>query len=373
MTPRRRIWPWILGVVLLGGAGAAVFISRGASATKELEGALVSAVKRGDFPIDVVETGKVQPREKVEIKSKVAGQVEKVFVREGAVVKKGDLLVQLEPTDYRRDVARCEADLAQARNALEFAQLSLDRKKRGLADRGVAQVDVDFAQNDLKAKEVAVTIAQVALSAAQDRLRYTQLLSPLDGVIISRGIEPGEMVTPGVQATYEGLPLLTVANLSALIVKVNLNQIDVAKVKLGQAVTLTLDALPGKTYKATITKVAPAAVTPKATDKDPVDYFPVEATLAEVDGEIKPGMSADTRIHIETKPQILALPIEAILKESGKSFATRVVTTAGKEKTEKVEVNVGVRNDRDVEIVSGLAEGDRVVIRPAPSTPNEPL
>jgi HlyD family secretion protein/macrolide-specific efflux system membrane fusion protein len=365
---RRRWWPWIVGGLLLLAAGTGGWIYHSSGDTKELDSALIVEVKRGDFPIDVVETGKVEPREKVELKSKVAGQVEKVFVTEGVAVTKGELLVQIEPTDYRRDVARCDADVAQAKNALEFAQLSLQRKQRGFAERGVAQADVDFAENDVKSKQVAVTTAQVALSAAQDRLRYTSLVATLNGTVIERGIEPGEMVIPGSQATMEGKALLTVADLSTLIVKTDLNQIDVAKVKLGQTVTLTLDALPGKTYTATVTKVAPASITPKGKD---VDVFPVEATLKEADGLIKPGMSADVRIHIETKKVTMSLPIEAVTKEAGKSHVTRILSSAGKQKTDKVEVVTGVRNDRDVELVSGLAAGDKVLIKPASSADNE--
>ena len=84
-------------------------------------------------------------------------------------------------------------------------------------------------------------------------------------------------------------------------------------------------------------------------------------------------MSADVRIHIETKPAAMSLPIEAVLKENGKSYATKVTTEKGKQKTDKVEVSLGVRNDRDVELLTGLSEGDRVLIKPASSAPNEPL
>ena len=365
---RRARWPWVVGAIVLV-AAVGIAVRRGAAGPKELDQSLIVTVKRGDLAIDVIETGKVQPREKVEVKSKVAGQVEKVFVEEGAQVKKGQVLLRLDPTDYRRDVARCEADVAQAKNALEFARLSLDRKQRGLEIRGVAQADVDFAQNDVKSKQVALQTTQVALSAAEDRLRYTQILSPMDGTVIQRGIQPGEVVTPGVQATFEGKALLTVADLSTLVVKADLNQIDVAKAKLGQPVALTLDALPGKKYEAKVTQIAPASVTPKGKD---VDVFPVEATLTLADGLIKPGMSADLRMHIETRSGVLSLPIEAIAKETGKSFVTRVLgDDKGKQRTEKVEVKVGARNDREVEVTSGLKEGDRVLIKPASSSENE--
>src|SRR5260370_41629079 len=150
---RRRRWPYVVVVLLV--AAAVVFKLRASGAgPKEIDASLIVPVKRGDLQIEVIETGKVQPRESVEVKSKVAGQVERVYVEEGAHVKKGTLLLRLDPTDYQRDVARTEADVAQAQNALEFAQLNLDRRKRGLETRGVAQADVDFAINEVKSKTV---------------------------------------------------------------------------------------------------------------------------------------------------------------------------------------------------------------------------
>jgi HlyD family secretion protein/macrolide-specific efflux system membrane fusion protein len=383
---KRRRWPWVV-LTLLSMIAGGIKMGVGRSAPKELDGSLIVQVKRGDLPIEVIETGKIQPREKVEVKSKVAGQVERVFVEEGTRVKKGQPLLRIDPTDFRRDVARtesdvarAEADVAQAENALEFARLSLDRKQKGLEGRGVAQIDVDFAANELKAKTTSVKSAQVmlagakvALGAAQDRLRYTQIDAPMDGTVIQRGIEPGEVVTPGVQATFEGKALLTVADLSTLIVKADLNQIDVAKIELGQKVKLTLDALPGKSYEAVITKVAPASSIPKG---GTVEVFPVEATVAKMVGAdtsaIKPGMTADVRVHIETKPNVLYLPIEAVVKEAGKASVTKIVELeGGKRRTDKVDVKTGVRNDRDVQILDGVKEGDKVLIKPASAAENE--
>ena len=175
-------------VVVLAGVGAFAYTRRGSAGPKELDPSLITTVKRNDLAIEVLETGKVQPREKVEIKSKVAGQVQKVFVDAGDKVKKGQLLLQLDPTDYERDVAKCEADVAAAKNALEFSQLSLDRRQKGLQERGVAQMDVDTAAADVKAKKVALQTATVAYNAASDRLRYTHIVSPMDGTVTERGI-----------------------------------------------------------------------------------------------------------------------------------------------------------------------------------------
>jgi HlyD family secretion protein/macrolide-specific efflux system membrane fusion protein len=368
---RRRRWlQWLIASgVLTALVKIVLMVSHGRAATKDLDKSLITNARRGDLKIDVIETGKVQPRERVEVKSKVAGQVEKVFVDEGLRVKKGQKLLRLDDTDYRREVERCEADVQAAKLAVEYAELFLERRKKGLESRGVAQADVDFAVNDLAGKKVAVDRAKVALVAARDKLRYTEIDSPLDGTVIERGIRPGEVVTPGVQATFEGKALLTIADLSVLIVKADLNQIDVAKVKIGQKVTLTLDALPGKTYEAQVTKIAPASTLPKGKD---VEVFPIEATLSAADGSIKPGMTADVRVHIETKPNVLMVPIEAVVKESGKSYITRVTDGPdGKPKTDKVEVKVGARNDRDVEIADGIKDGERLMIKPASAAENE--
>ena len=366
---KRRRWGWwIIVVVLVAGGG--VYASRRTHGNvPKIDPTLVTEVKRNDLAIEVIETGKVQPREKVEIKSKVAGQVLKVLVDAGNRVKRGQLLLQLDPVDYERNVAKCEADVAAAKNALEFSELQLSRRQKGLESRGVAQIDVDTALSDVKAKKVALQTATVAYNAASDQLRYTRVLAPMDGTVTERGIQPGEVVTPGVQASFDGKSLLTVSDLSVLIVKADLNQIDVAKVKLGQKVTVTLDALPGKSYDAIITKIAPASITPK--DKQ-VDVFPVEATLAKADSDIKPGMTADVRIHIEKLPHVLSLPIEAVVKDQGKQFVNKVVAGVdGKDRTQKVEVKVGARNDREIEITSGIAEKDRVLIKPDSSAENE--
>jgi RND family efflux transporter MFP subunit len=283
-------------------------------------------------------------------------------------VKKGQVLLRLDPTDFLREVARAEADVSSARNALEFAQLSLERRRSALAERGVAQIDVDIAANELKARQAALKIAEVALAAARDRLRYTNIVAPIDGTVIERSIQLGEVVTPGVQATFEGRPLLTVADLSTLIVKTDLNQIDVAKVRLGQGVRLALDALPGKSFEAKVTKIAPASIRPKNRE---VDVFPVEATLVLADPEIKPGMTADVRFLIDTRPKALAIPIEAVAKEDGKSYVTKVALAQGKRDLRKSEVTLGARNDRSVEVVSGVQEGEQLLINPGSSSANE--
>jgi HlyD family secretion protein/macrolide-specific efflux system membrane fusion protein len=368
---KRNLLRWIslAGLLVIGAvAGGLELEKRKDPQAQELESSLVVTAKRADLVLEVIETGKVEPRERVEVKSKVPGQVARVFVDAGDKVRKGQLLLRLDPTDYDREVAKCEAELKSARNALGFAHLMLERRQRGVEARAVAQVDLETAQSEVTAKEAALQLASVACHAARDRLRYTQIGSPIDGTVTERGVEAGEVVTPGVQATFEGRPLVTIANLSVLIVKADLNQIDVARVKLGQTVSLTLDALPGKRYEATVTRIAPASVTQKGKD---VEVFPTEATLAHADGAIKPGMTAEVRVHIETRQDVLTLPIEAVVKEENKQYVNKLVVAGANKKSERVAVEVGGHNDREIEIVSGLSAGDKVLIKPASAADNE--
>jgi HlyD family secretion protein/macrolide-specific efflux system membrane fusion protein len=364
---RRRRWPWALAAVtILAGGGAALKARSSSGAT--LDASLLITTKRRALAVEILETGRVQPREKVELKSKVAGEVARVLVDEGAHVTRGQLLLVLDATDYLRDVARGAAEVAQANNSLEFAKLTLGRKQATVREGVTPALELDLAGHEVKAKAAAIRIAQVSLGASQDRLAYTKIASPIDGTVIQRNIQPGEVVTPGVQSTFDGKPLLTIADLSTLIVKIDLNQIDIAKVRMGQVATLTLDALPGRTYEATVTKIAPASVKPAGKE---LEVFPVEVELRTADDLIKPGMTADVRIHLESKPDVLALPIEAVRKETGKSFVTRVVGDGKEQRTEKIEVALGVRNDREVEVVSGVDEGCRILVDPASAAANE--
>jgi membrane fusion protein, macrolide-specific efflux system len=364
---RRRRWPWAVAILAIVGGGLFV-AQRSRAKPTPIDPALLVTATRKALEVEIIETGRVQPREKADVKSKIPGQVQAVLVQEGASVKKGDTLLVLDPTDYTRDLAKADADVAQASAALDFAKLAHQRAERGVAQGVASRFEIDQTAHDERTKSVAVRSAEVARSIAQDRLRYTKLVSPIDGTVIARAIEPGESVVPGVQSTFDGKPLLTIADLSALLVKVNLNQIDVAKISVGRKATLTLDALPGHTYQAVITKVAPASV--KLTGKDQ-EVFPVEAQLEAPDGLVKPGMTADVRVHLDAKANVLALPLEAIVKESGRTYVMRVVEKKpGRPEPEKIEVTLGLRNDREVEVM-GIDEGARVMLRPASAAENE--
>lgn len=296
MRARRGRWLWLVAPLVLAGGSAVAWAKREGGKPEPVDAAALVTVKRGTLAIEVVETGKVAAREKVEVKSKVAGQVTTVLVREGDQVKKGQLLMTLDPIDYDREVARAGAEVKRLENDVERSRMLLERAKRGVAASVVNTNEAEDARFEVLAKEAAVRSAQVALATASDKVRYTKIYAPLAGTVTHRGIEPGEVVVPGVQSTFEGKPLLTVADLSTLVVNVDLHQIDAAKVALGQGASVTLDALPGASFVGKITKVAPASI--KRPGKD-VEVFPVEVTLESAEARVRPGMTADVRIHLD--------------------------------------------------------------------------
>lgn len=364
-------WKLIVTLAVLG-IGSASYLALHPQASEEAppptDAALRVPVKRQDLVVEIVDTGRIEPLVRVEVKSKVAGQVAAVHVEEGQRVTAGQPLLTLDPTDFTRELARAEADLLQADNELALARLELSRKEEARRDGALSQAELDLARHQVTAKEIAQRRAQIGRSTAQDRLKDTRLVAPISGTVLELGIKVGEVVTPGVQATFEGRPLLVIGDLSTLLVKAELNQIDVAQVALGMEVHLALDALPGREFSGVVSKIAPASVRPKGKDHD---VFPVEATLKEADAAIRPGMTADLRFMIAVHPQVFAVPIEAVVKKDDQAFVQKVVAEGGKEHLVRAKVELGVRNDRQLQLVAGVEEGDTLLVQPDSAKENE--
>lgn len=364
-------WKLILPLLLAtlgGGLYLALRPGPEADLAPPKEEALRIEVKKQDLLVEVIDSGKIEPINRIEVKSKVAGQVARLLVVEGQVVTRGQLLLTLESTDFEREVAKAQADLAQANNELALAELELTRKQEAARERAISGAELDLSKHQVIAKQIAQKRAQIGLATAQDRLRYTQLEAPIAGTVLELGIKEGEVVTPGVQQTFEGRPLLVIGDLSRLLVKAELNQIDVAQVALAQEVNVTLDALPGRSFSAKVHKIAPSSVRPKGKDHD---VFPVEATLTEVDPAIRPGMTADLRFRVALYPRVVAVPIEAVLREDQGAFVQKIVAAEGKERLVRSKVELGARNDRQLEVVAGVSEGELLLIQPDSAKANE--
>jgi HlyD family secretion protein len=417
--------PWIkmaIGSVTVAALGGGAWYAYARTTGEELNPEAVVTAHRGDLEIVVTETGRIQPLTKVDIKSKVAGQVMNLSVKEGQAVKAGDVLLQLDTRDFRRALAQAEADramvaaelngllagarredleearanLQQARARARRAQDDRDRAAKALAANSLtpaewnqargaadeAQAGVDAAASKLRRLQAGAGAAEiqqararlrkadVELQAARDQLSYCVIRAPISGTVIHRGIQVGEMVTPGVSETGNREPLLTVADLSTLVVQSDINQIDVGKLAIGQPVAIRVDTLPGESFNGEVYKVAPAAVAGRERD---VQLFPMETIVRNAGGgRLRPGMSADLDIFVAKKANALMLPVEAVTREKGGVGKVTFVRKSRDNKwvREARTVRLGASSDQEVEVLAGLAEGDRVLIDPASAKDN---
>ena len=246
-------------------------------------------VKRGDIVVKVTESGEVEPVTTVMIKSELAGEIKKLYVEEGDSVKAGDklALVQQESSQAKQ-VAQARASLERAKLNLQDAERNLNRK-RDLYRKGfIAKKDAEDAEKLYSSSKIDYELAQKQLwlllggtqsikaqSLATKALDNIIVRSPISGVVINLNVEEGEMITSGTQAFGGGgTTIMAIADLSKLIVKVDINEVDVNKVRVGQPVKIGFDAIKGKVFHGRVKKIAPAG-----TVKQNIVVYPVEVEI----------------------------------------------------------------------------------------------
>jgi RND family efflux transporter MFP subunit len=186
--------------------------------------------------------------------------------------------------------------------------------------------------------------------------RPSNVLSTMRGVVIYKGVEEGDIVTSGLSEYSGGTQILTVADLGTMMVKFQVNEVDIPKVHLGQVASITLDALPEKSYKGVLKVLSPMA---QVQAGGSIRVFDARVRIDGNRGEIKPGMSARVEIITDEHKNVVTLPLESVFDEDGKQVVYRL---KGKE-LKRVEVKTGLSDNRRIEVVSGLAKGERVSLQ----------
>ncbi|HET8713139.1 MAG TPA: efflux RND transporter periplasmic adaptor subunit [Gemmatimonadales bacterium] len=325
----------------------------------------VGVVDRGEVRVIVEETGVVAPERSIVVKSPISGVVERLYAREGDRVETGQVLARIKP-----DIAQANS-LAQLRSEIAKARIARDNAKRDY-DRAQALSGIGgITQADLDAKRVAYEQAENQWRTAEDQLQLVQrsgvtagdstgataqwarITAPASGVIIGRGVEEGETVVGGTSAFGGGTELFTMADLSTLLVKAAINEVDIGKVKRGDRVALTVDAFPGDTAQGVVRLVPPAARL-----QERVRVFDVEIEVTGGPRVLRPGMTANVRISGPVRSETLRVPVEAVLLQEGKS----VVYKLGGSGPQPVPVTLGLSDLYYVEVLSGLAAGDSIAL-----------
>jgi HlyD family secretion protein len=386
----------VVGVVLLltvvGGLIAAT------SSNTKIDPSKLAKVEKGDLAKSVVATGKVEPITKVEVKSKASGIVKKLLVDAGDRVKKGQLLAQLDKEEISAQVAQSHAGLQAAQASLKSAEADFERAKvdaegpdvpllkrayeraTGMAKDGVvstsaledAQKNYEMALNKQNGAKAQVTvlkakIAQAAAQVAQDKanleqleeqLSYTDIISPIDGVVLSRNVEMGDAVSSILVLGSSATLVMTLGDTSEVYVKGKVDESDIGKVYLGQPARIKVESFKDKTFSGKVTKISPMGV-----EKDNVTTFEVRVSINNPGGELKAEMTANAEIILEEHKNVLQIPEGSIVYDNQKKASVEVPDPKGKEGKRKVAVNIGISNGAKTELLSGLKEGDQVVLQ----------
>lgn len=394
--PKRRRW-WLYGLVALAlaGGGAAAWQYRAAGSVERVT-FQTAAAETGDMTIAVTATGTLQPLTQVDISSELSGVVRSVAVNENQNVKQGDVLAELDTTRLSAEIDGAKASLLAAQAKVDDAQTTLTETEQSLSrasqlsrrGMGTAQaLDTAQAARDRAKSALAVAQANVALAAAQLKQQETSLekstiYAPIDGIVLTRSVDPGQTVASSLQA-----PVLFViaADLKKMELKAAVDEADIGGVQPEQKATFTVDAFPGRTFEAEIRDIAYAAVTTDGV----VTY---DARL-DVDNEellLRPGMTATVSIVTREAKDIITVPSAAfryrppaVSQNSGWSLETmfrppmprrqrdnRPQRTDGTRplyvlrdgQPEMVYVKPGASDGERTEILSGLSAGDQVVL-----------
>jgi HlyD family secretion protein len=393
----RKIWIWIIVIVVVVIGAGGVAVARMASGGS-IDPNKIAKVTRGDVARSVIATGKIQPITKVEVKSKASGIVEKLFVDINNHVHKGqplaeldqqEILAQVEAQKAARasaeaNVGTFEANIEQDKvNAaapdLPMYKQTLDRNlqmaKEGVVsqqaldnankdylaalnkrDGAQAQIHVDNAK--LKQAHAQVMQSQASLKQLQEQLSYTTIVAPMDGVILSRDVEMGDAVSSILVLGSTATLVMTEGDTTQVYVQGKVDEADIAHVYMNQPARIKVESFRDRTFNGRVTKIAPLGV-----EKDNVTTFEVRVSIDNPGGELKANMTANAEILLDEHKGVLNIPENAVMYDNQKNASVEVPDKSQKEGKRKVSVKVGLSDGSKTEILSGLKEGDQVVLQ----------
>ncbi|MGA8037181.1 MAG: efflux RND transporter periplasmic adaptor subunit [Candidatus Acidiferrales bacterium] len=427
-----------LGVVGALALGGIVWYSV-YQANKGVVAVQTGKVTKGDLTSIVTASGEIRPRNFTNVEGEGIGKITEIVVKEGDQVKKGDILLKLENIQPGADVRAQQANIDSNEAGMQMASASYDSAVATLAQRQADMTKAKFdwertqklyqeqliAKSDFDAGKATFDGATAALKAAQaqvaqakasreqarynldqssavlthtkDVLRKTTYVAPIDGIVSYIAVRVGENVVPGIQ-NAEGSMLMTISDMSVVAAEVKVDETDITNVRVGDPAEVTIDALPGKVFKASVTQVGDeailrssglAATTQTTANTQEARDFKVVVTIANPPALLRPGLSASAKIQTAKKNGVLTIPIQALavrtqhdLEEAAKGPNGNVTLAAPKpaaggdavqkadiqgvfvirgKKAEFVPVQTGITGVTDIEITSGLKDGDEIV------------
>jgi HlyD family secretion protein len=276
--------------------------------------------ERRDLTITVEVTGQVEPVRVVEVKSRASGEVLRVHAETGDLVEAGTVLVEIDPRDVQNALEQAEADLASAEVRARIAKAQAARVRTLFAEGVVAQQEVDAAEEAAASAEAAVLRARTNLELARERRRDVIIRAPTTGTVLSRRVEPGQIIVSATGNVSGGTTLFLMADLSRMRVRANVAETDLGRIRPGMPAKLTVEAYPGRTFWAAVEKIEPQAVV-----EQNVTLFPVLLELENSERLLLPGMTAEVALEVAHHPNALVVPNAAVVGARDLAAAARAV------------------------------------------------
>lgn len=414
---KKKKWLWIgIGAVVLI---ALIGVNMSRSSKGKAQGVQLARVRTEDITSRVRAPGKIEPRTQVKISADIPGKVTRLAVKEGDAVRKGQLLLQLDDTQTRSSwdqsraaVSSAQARLRDAQAALRLAESQHLRQRALFEQKLLSQAEWDQAARQIESARIAVGTArdellrsQAALAGAADYMSKGRFVAPFDGVVSALNVEQGEIVVTGTM-NNAGTQILTVSDLSRMLVKADVDETDVVDMKLGQKARITVDAMPDTFFQGTVVEIGNTAKRSITSTVEGQTNFEVKVVFDQNVPQVRPGMTADVEIETATHPHAQGVPIQAVVvrtereleraaRKSSKSpkeakaarpakkpknadavFAAEDDTVGRKDKeitgvfvvkdgvAKFVPVRVGIASETMIEVFGDVKSGDVVVAGP---------
>lgn len=394
---RRRRLLWTLATLIVIG-GAFFALKASLKPNTQIDPSKLASVERGDIARSVVATGKIQPLAKVEVKSKASGIVKQIFVHYSDWVKKGQVLVELDKEELQAHVRAARAALMAAQAAEESALASFERNKveaegpdvpflksgmerarqlkaQGLIAQSVLEDaekayqlalnkqmtglrSVSVSKAEMARAKAQVAQAQASLDSAEEDLRNSTIVSPMDGIVLSRDVEIGDAVSSILVLGSQATKIMTLGDVSDVYVLGKVDEADIGKVYLGQPARIVVESFKEKKFHGTVTKISPLGV-----EKDNVTTFEVRVSIRNPGGELKANMSANAEIILEEKKGVLLLPEAAVIYDKQRKTFVELPDARNEKGRRQVAVRLGISNGIKTEVAEGIREGDKVILQ----------
>lgn len=353
----------ITGIILVSAiVGITIFflVSNGSDSGRNKVKFKEVIVERGTFQIIVMANGVVKSIDRIEIKSKASGEIVELPVEEGDFISKGDLIARLDQRDERAEVAQTQADFDIAMAELKQAQSTFDRRNKLFQDNLISEEEQGQIELGLAVARGKLVQATTSLERAKERLSESVVRAPINGIILQKYVEKGQIIASGVSNVSGGTPIVDIADMSSVYIETGIDEIDIGKIQIGQFATVIADAYPTLEFNGEIVRIAP-----EAKIEQNVTLFDIVVEVKNNDGKLKSGMNTNVEIAIVKKEGVLLAPAitmqipddEDLEDYQNREANVRTVLLKQEGKFIPQIVEIGLSNFKQVIILAGVEEG----------------